>query len=47
MLIIKVNIMLEQVYTQYIITFEKNDDIMDGLALCQDRLQAFFEKKQA
>lgn len=37
--------MLEQVYTQYIITFEKNDDILDRLALFQDRLQAFFEKK--
>lgn len=37
--------MLEQVYTQYIINFERNDDILDKLALFQDKLAIFFEKK--
>ncbi len=37
--------MLEQVYMQYIINFEKYDDIVDHLVLFQDKLQPFFEKK--
>lgn len=37
--------MLNQIYTQYIINFEKNDDIMDSLALFQEKLQPFFDRK--
>lgn len=38
--------MLNQIYTQYIINFEKNDDIMDSLALFQEKLQPFLIGKR-
>lgn len=37
--------MLKQIYSQYVINFEKNDDLIDYIDIFKEKLAPFFDKK--